>query len=706
MKSQADCLLHVAESILLQDCSLAYPALKRGFIKDLDRLALYCRTRGLTLFTLDLPNLDSLLLSALETGRLSRSGALSHRVSSRVKVPRLFSGLWLRLFDNSAHLKEDADINAIFFLRQLCCLGKKIAVECSHDRIQASVGAYHDIERELRKPSLDWDGDELVSTETDSLDFLHLGEAALSPLVEGDLFSTGHYVPDEKGNSDTKGLCILLDKVQQVADFISGSFDIFDPIWYSYQMETRCNGIGFRHGPGAVAERLGNWEKSQFPNWPAKLEGRFPFRFIGTTFSFQNDTIRPINHEVASRLIAVPKTAKGPRLIASEPTAHQFCQQGLRQFLVDQLKVVLGTSFVDFQDQHKSGAMVLQASLDRKLATVDLSDASDRLTCWTVERVFRNNISVLHALHAARTRYLRDDISKVPSFLKLKKFASQGTAVTFPIQSIVFLCVAIGVCIDGDVNRHNINRLRGQVRVFGDDIIIPKYGYERLCRVLDSLQLKVNRSKSFVNGHFRESCGVDGYKGYDVTPVKPKTLVADSPASCQAVVDTTNNLFNKGLWYASDSLRALLPVRLRRSVRIVGINDAGFSGFTSYSGSYESHLVKRWNSSLHRYEVRVFRICGSSKKRSREGWPTLLEFFSNKHNHEHARIVSTYVDTRKARFGLSWEPLSSHAQHDIGLSRYGVEAFLGRKLRQGRGSSARSSISQSPQPLSRRLRHA
>jgi hypothetical protein len=131
--------------------------------------------------------------------------------------------------------------------------------------------------------------------------------------------------------------------------------------------------------------------------------------------------------------------------------------------------------------------MVLQASLDRKLATVDLSDASDRLSCWTVERVFRCNPSILTALHAARTRYLFDEVSfrtlkKDKNFLSLRKFASQGTAVTFPVMSLVMLIIALAASW-GDtepIDWRGIWKRKRQVRVFGDDIILPAHGYGRL----------------------------------------------------------------------------------------------------------------------------------------------------------------------------------------------------------------------------------
>lgn len=651
MKSQVNALLHVALGILT-DVLTTYPALQ-NVSRDYERLALYSQTRGLGLFTLDLPHLGSLLIRGLEDGRLSLEGPLTKVVSKRIQVPILFSGLWLRVFGRDACLLPEPDVTALFFLRCLTSLGKKVEVECSADRIQLSARRFHDVERALRPPNLRWD--------LDRLDICHPDRIGQLDDCVRDLHSDlPLFLEEEEGASEAEDR-YLLNQIQRVADLILGSFDHFDPISFSGDLEESGQGIGFKHGPGAVSERIGQHEKSCFPFWPDKLEGFFPYVLCGQTAGDFGE--RPRSHEGPSRLMAVPKTAKSPRLIAAEPTSHMWCQKLIEKYMVIQFrKSDFVRPFIDLHDQSLSGGLVLQSSLDRSLVTVDLSDASDRLTCWTVERIMRNNLSLLFALHAARTRYLVDEVSTDRNFLKLKKFASQGTASTFPVQSIVFLCIALGSCILGDVNRGSIRKLRNRVRVYGDDIIIPRHGYERLSRAMDLLQLKVNKDKSFINGHFRESCGVDGYLGHDVTPVCPKTLVADGPASCQAVVDTSNNFHMKGIWNAANSLRALLPPRVQRGLRIVGKLDVGWTGLTSFVGSDESHLTRRWNSSLHRYEVRVWTLHVRPQKRDRSDFSALLDFFASKHNHEHARIVSSYARSRKTRHGLLWEPLNHSAR--------------------------------------------
>lgn len=639
MKSLANNLLTIALGVI-KDVRAAYPQYE-GALFDSERLSLTCRTRGLGFFSLDLPHLDSLLTEGLETGRLRLEGPLTHAVSKRVRVPRLFSGLWMRVFDKTGCLKQDVDVNAIFFLRQLCCLGKKTQISCSPQRLKRALEEYYDIERELRPPSLNWEADALCQ-EAQDCESLHLS---------GDDRSGA---PDLYGGKERDHrVSWLLDRVQLVADLVLGEFSEFDPVSLSGERAEEGKRTGFKHGPGAVAERKGVVNKYDFANWPAKLESKFPYRLCGTTAS-DMETM-PINHEVASRLISVPKTAKSPRLIAAEPTEHQWCQQLVKGFMVDELRRLFGKEFICFEEQSLSQNMALRASLDRSLTTIDLSSASDRLSCWTVERIFRKKLSLLTALHAARTRYIRMPSGYGDSHIKLRKFASQGTATTFPVQTLVFLIIALGCSIKGPVNWTGIRKLSGKVRVFGDDIIAPNDRYEDITAVLTELQLKVNSTKSFVGGFFRESCGLDAYKGYDVTPVKPTVVVPSGPSSRQAVLDTSNNLFAKGLWNAAKAAESTLGHRVLRRLP-VNRRDSGLTGLVSFCGEDRGHLQRRWNRNLHRYEWRIWHL----RSRVRTIQPgerfALLQFFTEAPC-DQLDWSHGYAERPKSSDGLRWDPL-------------------------------------------------
>lgn len=615
MKSQGNMLLQVASSILA-DSKRAYVFQVKEFERDLGFLTRGYESRGLAFFTLDLPSLDSVLTSGLETGMLSAKGPCSRRRSKVDKRPRFLFGLWSLIFHHNGSLREDADPNAIFFLRSICCLGKKIAVACSPARLQTAVQEYHAIESEVRPPILNWTGDDLF--EGYSGRSYRFRDSFMCP-NELPLFGV-----EREGTPDISELLTAMDRVGSLLTADLGYFDPFDGEGSSNSAaEGRKHPVGrFRHGPGAVADLRSHAFKYDFPNWPSKLQATFPYDWCGShTISFER---YPSSHEPSCRLIAVPKTAKGPRLIASEPTAHQWCQQKVASWLDERFRSTIVGRFIALGRQDLSQDMVKEASALSHLATVDLSSASDRMSCRHVESLFRANLTLLEALHACRTRSVRDDISLQKNFLKLKKFAAMGSALTFPVQSLFFLTCCLAAC--GAYDRKSILALEGRVRVYGDDIILPVDAYARLVSLFSHLGLRINPEKCFSRGSFRESCGVDCFRGYDVTPAKPKTLVPDTPQACQAVLDQSNNFHLKGLWLAADTLKSALRKSGYR-IPVVGLA-CGVPAYISYCGPDLDSFVTRRNRNLHRDEVLVYRLIAGTTKIKQDTSASLLQYFT------------------------------------------------------------------------------
>ena len=684
MKSHSDNLFHIVAGIC-KDIQQAYPTLK-GLDLDLERLSLLVSERGLGVFTLDLPSRETQLIAGLETGLLSSEG--TKKYSKRYPVPRLFAGLYMRIFDRELCLRSDADVNAIAFLRQIFCLGKKIEVQCSRKRTFDAIKEYIHVEQQMVPPTFRWGSDSLDCT---GGHIVHLCDSLGPDLPLYPEYNIGRTARSQ----------LLLQRCQRFADYIGEKLGTFCPDCVIDARRTEVRGLGLRHGPGAVAERGGRFfDKYRFSNWSAKLENMYPWE---TTGKMPSDTrSKPRNHEVPARLICVPKTAKGPRIIAAEPSEHMFCQNLFASWLTDRISSTEMSRFIDFRDQSKSGRLVLQASSDQSLATIDLSSASDRLSLYVVERIFRSNPSVLKAIHATRTRWLR-----LPNgeSIELKKFASQGTALTFPIQTIVFWVIAMACCYDGIPSDEGLRAFREKVRVYGDDIIVPTTRYAEVVELLTTLGLKVNVEKSFSRGHFRESCGVDAFKGYDVTPIKPKTTTSESPASCQAVLDTINNLFCKGYWNASDSLRLRQPPRNLKGFGVVG-RDAGATGYVSFSfGTYVNKWLSRdllgvkrpsgeskvqalplpnhglaipyatlsgrsndsrrtrWNTMLHRPEVRVASIRSDTRFRDYDcGYSGVLQRQLMPSSCEPLKIGSQFrgvPERPRHRKVMRWEPLEA-----------------------------------------------
>jgi hypothetical protein len=571
---------------IFSDCVKAYPKLELSLLRDRQTIASLVEHRGISSLMMDLPELDSWLLSGLRSGHLLPSGPLSKRVSKTVRVPRLLSGLWLLVFDKYGILRSEPDVNAIMFIRQVSCLVKSLELKCSPDRISNTVGEYYDIESELRQSDILWSDDVF------------------------DDFNIGHTLhfrdcmDDAVPDNGTESISELelrkdVDRLQKFCDSVSCALGEYRP--YDFTNEVGMASTNRRylsHGRGAVSDQRRDGNRYHFPSWNDRLQQMFPFDAFAS-YSFEEPTEQVQWNKVpVSKLIAVPKNLSKPRLIASETVSNQWCQQVTLKWMVERFNKTSLRRFIDLSDQGKSQALVASSSVDGSLATVDLSSASDRLSCWAIERAFRKNKTFLMALQSHRTPFIRDAITNRDD-ISLKKFASQGTAVTFPVQTLFFLCCVAAAL--GCTKLRQLDKFAGQVRVYGDDIILPVHGYERLVALLNYLQLKVNERKSFSTGNFRESCGMDCYSGYDITPVKPKQLVSRGPESQLSLIDSSNNLFKKGFWSTSECLRSI-AIDERLTLPIVGM-DSGVKGWASFCGEKWDHMKLRWNHSLHRVEA-------------------------------------------------------------------------------------------------------
>ncbi|UJQ85358.1 MAG: putative replicase protein [Gulmivirus nemorisvicinum] len=592
---------------MLKDVASYLPTDHTEWARDRTSLARLDRTRGLGFFTLDLPALDKAFVLSLATGRLKLDGlpGSTGRSSSDLR-PRLFWGLWSRIFEKDGSLRVNVDPTVVFFLRSLLAAPKTLKVEADPRYLYQAVRELFHVDACLPEATGNWSTSRDTQLSAGSNDLSgHLGE-----VCQPDLF-----------RQHDESLTRLLDAVQRSADRMAGIIGEFKPDDYR-----------FRHGPGAVSDLKSGSYKYKFPNWSERLSEVFPYDTYGVTpFGLVEELtdrgIAPTESEGAARLIAVPKTRKAPRLIAAEPLANQWCQQNIRDFLYDRVsRTPLGLS-IDFRRQDLSGDMALRASQTGELATIDLSSASDRISCWLVERVFRKNPGLLAALKASRTRYLANTIDrKSPALYKLRKFSTMGSAVTFPVQSLVFLSILLGVGreLHPSASWEDLHR---QVRVFGDDLICPVDWVDKVAVVLEALHLKINRAKSFAVGNFRESCGTDAFMGYVVTPARLGLSDLESDTLLLASrVAVSNNFHKKGLWHAAAWLAQTVTHRGRIPVVKIG---AGAFGFVTYAGvGIPPGCKVRWSTALQRWEVLSDMAVATTTTVKQDGPACLLQFFT------------------------------------------------------------------------------
>jgi hypothetical protein len=500
------------------------------------------------------------------------------------------------VFDDVGRTRDEITADDIFFVRQFLYLFKKYSIDCPFETTKETVNDFVKIDQGLREPSGSWNSD--------------------------------HWYPGTHGfcgDPVLSGSHPRAEKLWRTVDHVFGSIV---PMHEVDRLRVRP-----RHGPGAVADMKTGGDKYLFPFWPSKLESQFPFVAFGQhredLHITEEMTSTVSRREPPARLIAVPKTFKGPRLIASEPIAHQFLQQGLMVWLREHLSPYLRNS-IDFSNQEKSRLAALEASRRGDLATVDLSSASDRLSCWTVERALASNQSLLECLHAVRTRCIIDATGTAPDLsLQMRKFAAQGSAVTFPIQTLIYTGLSIAACLFYENLKptgRNIRRVGEKIRVFGDDIIIPRKCVPILTLMLDSLQLKVNGHKTHTSGSFRESCGMDGWRGHDVTPVYLQACEWNtSPEKIQSWYDVSNNAHKKGLWVLADALTSSIPNKFRKKSLIAHSEGDGLRLF-SFCRGFSTQAQCRYSQHLHRDEYRVFTIRSLVHKKGRRSWNDLYQY--------------------------------------------------------------------------------
>jgi hypothetical protein len=592
MKRHVKELSRVCEH-LLKDAAYTFPSLLEEFERDLARLQNLSERRGLHLFTVDLPAAAKHLDRCLDAGKYSRSGLpCSKGISRRVVIPKFLRGLYLLIFGEDGCLLEEPSTEAVFFLRQILCFAKKTSIDCCQEAKDREVLEFVAVDSELPEPSGFWE------------------DPSCCPPDEGGF--TANFKEETDGT-----LSHFLGTLDELSNVLTSTLGPY-----------RVREWRFRHGPGVVADAPSGSNKYCWRNWSERLDSAYPIADCGyhSYSSWADDAGRREIGSVdpASRLICVPKTIERPRLIAAEPSEHQWCQQNAWHYFCSRVRDTWIGSFVRFRDQTLNQDLCMEGSRTGSLVTLDLSSASDRVTCRAVGSLFRCNPHLLKCLAASRTHFV--DLPDGRRH-KLRKFATMGNAVTFPVQSLMFLSVCLAAVLSKRrlaVNTKNIMDQIGQVAVFGDDLVIPEDCRELVIRGLEHLLFKVNFHKSFWNGKFRESCGVDAFRGIPVTPVYWKGLMTGNPESVAMTVAVHNNLVERFLMntagYIASTLRGLSLVHVAADSGVFGLKTRTPRPFSTY--------IHRYNKDLCRSEVRALTIRGKSVRTPVEDDTALLQYFT------------------------------------------------------------------------------
>lgn len=292
-----------------------------------------------------------------------------------------------------------------------------------------------------------------------------------------------------------------------------------------------------RPGPGASLKANGNDFYTKLFSSPMSTTSRGLYDHFTDALTsdplwavaeLQRDQLYGTTVVRGNRLSFVPKTREIARTICTEPNLNMFYQLGLAGHIEDGLKRSFGISLATQPDKNRAFARAgsypdhFMASCPHGYATIDLESASDTFSLTLLDFLLSKQSAIYGLLHLLRSREATFQDVSVP----LHMVSTMGNGFTFPLQTLLFTCAVVAVFRSFDVKpnfRDTISR-GGNCGVFGDDIIVPNFMFERMCHLLKLLGFRPNDAKSFSRGPFRESCGHDYFNGLNVRGVYIKTL--------------------------------------------------------------------------------------------------------------------------------------------------------------------------------------
>ncbi len=357
------------------------------------------------------------------------------------------------------------------------------------------------------------------------------------------------------------------------------------------------------HGPGAVSDS----KRKKSSKWKALMarccrvtDKMWPISeyFVPSPSEFSHSDAMFV--DPICKLAIVPKDRRGPRVICTQPVGLMWVQQGLRRNLERTIETspllktnrqVIGgpATSIKFDKQEANGGLALESSRTREFATIDLKDASDLVSWGLVRYLFRGDCTL--ALACSRATHVRLPNSKLE---KLHMFAPMGSAMCFPIESLVFWAIAAAASYVRDGVTYET--VRGfpascwgpkymptaspasswlaansrEVFVFGDDILVRSESCEYVCERLREVGFVPNLGKTFHKGFYRESCGIDAFHGVPLTIARLQNLSIASMSDAYALIDFVNRSRALGMTgvacYIEQEVETFLGFRLAAGI--------------------------------------------------------------------------------------------------------------------------------------------
>lgn len=213
-----------------------------------------------------------------------------------------------------------------------------------------------------------------------------------------------------------------------------------------------------------------------------------------------------ISPEHYNYFTTVPKTYKQARGICIGQHGNIVVQLAYGALLRRKFKKCIDLDFA--ADFHRH----LVEKKWREIATIDLRSASQMIARRAVQAVWPEQwLSVMDDL--------REEYTLLPDGTKNynQHYSAMGNGFTFEMESILFYSIAKAAMLNAGMKWTYLS-------VFGDDIIVDKECGPIVVQALKEFGFIPNDEKTYLDGPFKESCGVDTLRGRNIRPIFLRNL--------------------------------------------------------------------------------------------------------------------------------------------------------------------------------------
>lgn len=272
-----------------------------------------------------------------------------------------------------------------------------------------------------------------------------------------------------------------------------------------------------------VRTQLDKWRllSEYYPNYKGEIS--YPLVFPDHDGNIKGTKRIPTNIPF---LMAVPKTLDEKRIIAPEGPVVNYNGRIVLKALRRMLEKNGTMKFINEEDQSVNRLLAQNGSAEEGWCTIDMSSASDTICRDLFIEVLPNFFKDIYLnLMSGYAEWCPSPTQH--AMRKLFMLFTSGNPLTWLTEACWFLALGrVAATLAGDryPNKH--------VYAYGDDLIVRTDAYQTTIELLECFGHKVNVTKSYGSGVFRESCGGWYFRGHDVTPsywprsdIQPRDLV-------------------------------------------------------------------------------------------------------------------------------------------------------------------------------------